>query len=98
MWALCLGKMNNKDLKELDELGVAGFKFFWGYAINKSNYNLVYNYEKGDPDVIPPLGDGEIYTIFEEMAKIGKPLAIHCRECRRHQRAHQPFEDRGLRE
>jgi len=77
MWALCLGKMNNKDLKELDELGVAGFKFFWGYAINKSNYNLVYNYEKGDPNVIPPLGDGEIYTIFEELAKIGKPLAIH---------------------
>lgn len=77
MWALCLGKMNNKDLAELDELGVAGFKFFWGYAINKSNYNLVYNYEKGDPNVIPPLGDGEIYTIFEEMAKIGKPLAIH---------------------
>jgi len=77
MWALCLGKMNNNDLKELDELGVAGFKFFWGYAINKSNYNLVYNYEKGDPNVIPPLGDGEIYTIFEEIAKIGKPLAIH---------------------
>lgn len=77
MWALCLGKLNNKDLKELDELGVAGFKFFWGYAINKSNYNLVYNYEKGDPNVIPPLGDGEIYTIFEELAKIGKPLAIH---------------------
>jgi len=77
MWALCLGKMNNEDLKELDALGVAGFKFFWGYAINKSNYNLVYNYEKGDPNVIPPLGDGEIYTIFEEMAKIGKPLAIH---------------------
>jgi len=29
MWALCLGKMNNEDLKELDALGVAGFKFFW---------------------------------------------------------------------
>ena len=60
MWALCLGRLNNDDLKELDELGVAAYKFFWGYAINKSNYNLVYNYEKGDPNVIPPLGDGEI--------------------------------------
>ncbi len=77
MWALCLGRLNNDDLQELDELGVAAYKFFWGYAINKSNYNLVYNYEKGDPNVIPPLGDGEIYTIFEHVAKTGKPLAIH---------------------
>lgn len=77
MWALCLGRLNNDDLKELDELGVAAYKFFWGYAINKSNYNLVYNYEKGDPNVIPPLGDGEIYTIFEHVAETGKPLAIH---------------------
>lgn len=77
MWALCLGKQNNKELKKLDELGAAGFKFFWGYAIQKSNYNLVYNYEKGDPSVIAPLDDGEIFTIFEEMGKIEKPLGIH---------------------
>lgn len=77
MWALCLGKLNNKDLKELDEQGAAGFKFFWGYAINKNTYGLIYNYDKNDPDVIPPLDDGEIYTIFEEMAKIRKPLGIH---------------------
>lgn len=72
MWALCLGRLNNDDLQELDELGVAAYKFFWGYAINKSNYNLVYNYEKGDPNVIPPLGDGEVYTIFEHVAKTGQ--------------------------
>lgn len=77
MWALCLGKLNNQKLKEMDELGAAGFKFFWGYAINKENYGLVYNYDKDDKNVIPPLDDGEIYTIFEEMAKIKKPLAIH---------------------
>ncbi len=77
MWGLCLGRLNNQELKGLDELGAAGFKFFWGYAVSRSNYNLIYNYEKGDPNVIPPLGDGEIYTIFEEMGKIGKPLGIH---------------------
>lgn len=77
MWALCLGKLNNDRLQELNELGVAAYKFFWGYAIHKSNYNLVYNYKKGDPEVIPPLDDGEVFTIFEEMAKIGKPLGIH---------------------
>ncbi len=77
MWGLCLGRTNNHELKELRDSGVIGFKFFWGYAINKSNYNLVYNYDKKDTSVIPPLSDGEIYTIFEEMAKIRKPLAIH---------------------
>ena len=30
MWALCLGRLNNDDLQELDELGVAAYKFFWG--------------------------------------------------------------------
>ncbi len=77
MWALCLGKLNNDNLAELDELGAAAFKFFWGYAINKETYGLVYNYKKYDSSVIPPLSDGEIYTIFEQVAKTGKPLAIH---------------------
>lgn len=77
MWGLCLGHLNNKDLKALDVEGVIGYKFFWGYAINKYNYNLVYNYNSKDTTVIPPLADGEIYSIFEEMAKLGKPLAIH---------------------
>lgn len=77
MWGLCLGKLNNGSLQELNRLGVAGFKFFWGYAISRANYGLVYNYREGDPSVIPPLGDGEIYTIFEEIEKTGKPLGIH---------------------
>lgn len=77
MWALCVGKINNADLKELDTLGVAGYKFFWGYAINKTNYNLIYNYDENDNNVIKPLGDGEIFTIFEEVAKTGKVLSIH---------------------
>lgn len=77
MWGLCVGYANNNKLQELKDLGVVGYKFFWGYAINKNNYNLVYNYDKKDTSVIPPLTDGEIYTIFEEMSKIDKLLAIH---------------------
>ena len=77
MWALCLGDLNNKDLLELDKYGVAGYKFFWGYALKKSNYNLIYNYDPNDPDVFPPLDDGQVYGIFETVAKTGKLLGIH---------------------
>lgn len=77
MWALCVGDLNNKDLLELDKYGVAGYKFFWGYALKKSNYNLIYNYDPNDPDVFPPLDDGQVYGIFETVAKTGKLLGIH---------------------
>lgn len=77
MWGLCIGKMNNDNLQELSDCGVGAFKFFWGYAIRKDNYNLVYNYDPSDPNVIPPMDDGEVYSIFKAVAKTGRPVAIH---------------------
>lgn len=77
MWGLCLGDLNNRDLEALSKAGVAGFKFFWGYALKKSNYNLVYNFDPNDPNVIAPLDDGEVYEIFETVAQTGRLLAIH---------------------
>ncbi len=77
MWGLCVGRLNNDKLAELSECGVGAFKFFWGYAIDKNTYSLIYNYNPEDESVIPPFDDGEVYSIFEEVAKTGKPLAIH---------------------
>ncbi len=77
MWALCIGDRNNADLAELDEEGVVGYKFFWGYAIRKDNYNLIYSPKAMDDNIIPPLADGEVYRIFETVAKTGKEIAIH---------------------
>ena len=77
MWGLCIGKMNNEQLQELSDCGVGAFKFFWGYAIRKDNYNLVYNYDPADPNVIPPMDDGEVYSIFKAVKKTGRPIAIH---------------------
>ncbi len=77
MWALCVGDLNNKDLLDLDKLGVAGYKFFWGYALKKSNFNLIYNYDPNDPDVFPPLDDGHVFDIFKTVSKTGKLLGIH---------------------
>lgn len=77
LWAICLGKLNLHHLQSLNEAGVIGFKFFWGYAINSQTFELAYNYTPGMPDVIPPLHDGEVYLIFEEVSKTGKIFAIH---------------------
>ena len=58
--------------------GASAVKFFWGYAINAKTKALIYNYNPKDEDIIPPLGDGEVYEIFfEQMAKTGKIIAIH---------------------
>ncbi|ALC80377.1 MULTISPECIES: allantoinase AllB [Bacillus] len=77
IWGICLGDINRKDILPLHKAGVIGFKFFWGYAINSETYQLMYNYKDGDPGVIPPLTDGEVYDIFKEVEKTGQILAIH---------------------
>ncbi|WP_235046386.1 allantoinase AllB [Bhargavaea cecembensis] len=77
VWGICLGDLNLGNISELDEAGVIGFKYFWGYAVDRANYQLVYNYEEGMENVIPPADDGEVYEMFNEVAKTGKLIAIH---------------------
>lgn len=77
LWALCLGDVNNKDIMALSEAGAIGFKFFWGYALKRDTYGLAYSYTPGDPNLIPPLNDGEVLDIFKAVAQTGKVLGIH---------------------
>ncbi len=77
IWGLCLGNLNMDQLIPLNDAGVIGFKFFWGYAIDSKTYQLIYNYSPDMEDVIPPLRDGEIYKMFQEIARTGKLVGIH---------------------
>ena len=77
VWAICLGPLNNERIPELSKAGAIGFKYFWGYAIDKEEYQLVYNYSEDMENIIPPLDDGEVYRIFREVAKTGQVVAIH---------------------
>lgn len=77
IWGICLGDLNLNELQELNQAGVVGFKYFWGYAVDKNTYQLIYNYEEGMVDVIPPCDDGEVYRMLEEVAKTEKTFAIH---------------------
>jgi len=98
IWGICLGDLNMKELVPLHEAGVIGFKFFWGYAINSKTFQLMYNYKEGDEGVIPPLSDGEVYDIFQEVAKTGQLLAIHAENNELIQRLTKKVEDSGRRD
>ena len=80
VWGLCLGNLNKDQLKPLAEEGVVAFKFFWGYAIDSKTYQLIYNYEEGMKDVIPPFSTGEVYKLFRDVAETGKKIAIHAED------------------
>ncbi len=67
-------------MQALADAGVVAFKFFWGYAIDAKNYQLIYNYEEGMKDVIPPMGNGEVYQMFRAVAKTGKLVGIHAED------------------
>ncbi len=77
VWGICLGSLNNKNLLQLSDAGVIGFKYFWGYAVNKHTFQLVYNYSEDMENVIPPCDDGEVFEMFEEVAKTGQTFGIH---------------------
>lgn len=77
LWGICLGDLNLQDIEPLNRAGVIGFKYFWGYAVDKKTYQLIYNYDESMKDVIPPCDDGEVYRMFEEVSKTGKKYAVH---------------------
>lgn len=76
LWGMVIGDLNTHKLPELAEAGVIGFKFFWGYALNKHTMELVYNFKKDD-DVFFPPDEGEIYEAFLTIGGLGRPVAIH---------------------
>lgn len=77
LWGICLGRLNVEELQGLHEAGVIGFKYFWGYAIHKRTFQLIYSDTSGAEEIIPPCHDGEVYEMFEAVAKTGNLLAVH---------------------
>lgn len=77
LWGLALGEYNLENFQELMAEGAVALKFFWGYAFDANNFQLVYNYTPGMKNIIPPLDDGEVYELFQEAARVGAIVAIH---------------------
>ena len=81
LWALALGVENIGAVPDLVGAGVVGFKLFWGYALNRTTKQLVYNLADSEPDdlVLPP-NNGEVLELFREIAAADSLLAAHCED------------------
>ncbi|PSL50977.1 dihydroorotase [Salsuginibacillus halophilus] len=77
LWGIYLGGFNEGELERLGETGIIGFKHFWGYALNRDTYQLVYDYDPKDPNVFMPAHEGQIYSAMQTIAKTGRLLAVH---------------------
>src|SRR5699024_12010051 len=74
---ISIGDLNKNIIQELHDSRVICIKYFWGYAVHKDTFQLIYDYQTGLKDVMPPCDDGEVYEIFKSVAKTGNVLAIH---------------------
>ncbi|WP_018921562.1 allantoinase AllB [Salsuginibacillus kocurii] len=77
LWGICIGPLNNHHVKDMHQLGVIGFKFFWGYAVHQETFQLMYNYKEGEKNVIPPFSDGAVYEMMEQVQKTNQIFAVH---------------------
>ena len=77
VWGLALGDANLASLPALAEAGGVAFKFFLGYAVDRRDNSLIYNYREGMENVLPPPDDGQIYRLFRAVKATGKRLGIH---------------------
>lgn len=77
VWGLALGDANLASLPALAEAGCVAFKFFWGYAVDRRDNSLIYNYREGMDNVLPPPDDSQIYRLFRAVKATGKRLGIH---------------------
>jgi len=77
IWAMTLGKHNVSELDKMICAGALGLKLFWGYALDKEQYTLVYNYRPDMKNVLAPPSSADLYESFCKAAKLKKCVYIH---------------------
>lgn len=79
LWGMLTGQTGALQVAELAQLGVVGFKLFWGYSLDKTTLALVYS--APDPEaVIPPPSNGQVLELCQFVAHTGRVLAIHAED------------------
>lgn len=81
LWGILLGDETPGDLAAMVDSGAAGFKSFWGYALDRRTNALVYNLDDVDPDdLVPPPATGAMLAAFDAAARVGGLIAAHCED------------------
>ncbi|MGH9187225.1 MAG: dihydroorotase [Acidimicrobiales bacterium] len=81
LWGISYGDENLAELPGLVAAGVVGFKLFWGYALDRTHRQLVYNWSDANAsDVVMPPDIGGVYRVMEALAPLRTVFAVHCED------------------
>lgn len=80
LWGLLGSRSRPQDVDGLLDAGAVGLKAFLGYAIRRSNRQVVYTPDLDDPELEAPAGYGAIARMAPDLARRGAPLAVHCED------------------
>jgi len=80
LWGLLSSASRIDEVEGLLDAGAVGLKAFLGYAIRRSNRQVVYTPDRGDSEPEAPAGYGAIARLAPDLARRGAPLAVHCED------------------
>jgi allantoinase len=80
LWGLVRSTSTPADLYGLLDAGAVGLKLYLGYALRRSNRQVVYTLDLGDPGLEPPPGYGTLARLAPELARRSAPVAVHCED------------------
>lgn len=80
LWGLLGEGTTAADLDGLLEAGAVGCKAYLGYAIRRSNRQVVQTFDLRDPDLEPPPDYGTVARLAPDLARRGLPLAVHAED------------------
>jgi dihydroorotase len=80
LWGLLGARSSTEDLEGLVAAGVVGFKAFLGYPVRRSNRQVVYTLDLGDPDLEAPPDYGSLARLGPDVARLRVPLAVHAED------------------
>ena len=80
LWGMLAASSSPADVAGLLDAGAVGLKAFLGYAVRRSNRQVVYTPETDDPELEAPAGYGAIARMAPDLARRGAPLAVHCED------------------
>lgn len=80
LWGLLGGGTSPADVEDLLDAGAVGLKAFLGYAMRRSNRQVVYLPGADDSDLEPPPDYGTVARLAPDLARRGAPLSAHCED------------------
>jgi dihydroorotase len=80
LWGILRQSSTEDDIRGLARSGAAGIKVYLGYAVRKSDGQVLYTPGALDPELEAPASYGTVARLGEELARAGVPVAAHAED------------------